>query len=159
MKITGGQACGRFIAVPSIHGVRPTGSKMRQSLFNILGKRTQQAEILDLFAGSGLIGFEALSRGAGSLTCVEKNMVCARCLEINAQRLRYQDKIKIIRDDFRRALARLTGQQFDIIFADPPYKSDFAQQVLHLVAENKLLHPKGILIIEHKKNTMLDALE
>ncbi len=156
MKITGGQACGRPIAVPTIHGVRPTGSKMRQALFNILGRKVHDAEFLDLFAGSGLIGFEALSRGARSLTCVEKNMVCMRCLEINAQRLGFQNKIKMIRNDFRKAIANLSGQQFDIIFADPPYKSDFAYLVAELVAENNLLKNEGILVVEHQIHPGLD---
>lgn len=159
MRITGGRACGRPIAVPALRGVRPTGSKMRQALFNILGKKVANAEFLDLFAGSGLMGFEALSRGARFLTCVEKNIVCARCLEINAQKLGFLDKIKIIRADFRQAIAALSGQRFDIIFADPPYKSDFGCLILDLIAENNLLQDKGILVIEHQKNLEFDTEE
>jgi 16S rRNA (guanine966-N2)-methyltransferase len=155
MKITGGIACGRSIAVPAIHGVRPTGSKMRQALFNILGTKVRNAEVLDLFAGSGLMGFEALSRGARSLLCVEKNFVCMHCLEMNANKLGYREKVKLIRDDFRRAMDRLTEQQFDIIFADPPYKSDFAQQVLTRVVDSQLLASEGVLVIEHLISTTL----
>jgi 16S rRNA (guanine966-N2)-methyltransferase len=155
MKITGGVACGRSIAVPNVHGVRPTGSKMRQALFNILGSKVRKAEVLDLFAGSGLMGFEALSRGANSLTSVEKNFICMHCLEVNAQKLGYREKMTLVRDDFRRAVDRLEDQQFDIIFADPPYRSDYAQQVVTRVAENRLLKKDGIVVIEHLINTTL----
>jgi len=157
MKITGGEACGRPIEIPPHPGVRPTGSKMREALFNILGKLVENAQFLDLFAGSGLMGFEALSRGAGFLTLVEKNPVCIQTIKDNIAMLGYEKKTKIIQADVRRALASLNQDQFNIIFADPPYRSENSQVVVNIVQERQLLKTNGLLIIEHDKDMVLEA--
>lgn len=157
MKITGGEACGRVIEMPAHPGVRPTGSKMREALFNILGKLVENAHFLDLFAGSGLIGFEALSRGAAFLTAVEKNSPCADVIRANAEKLGYEKKTKIIQTDFRRAIASLNADQFNIVFADPPYMSEHSKLVVKLVAQQKLLKAKGLLIVEHDKGLSLES--
>jgi 16S rRNA (guanine(966)-N(2))-methyltransferase RsmD len=156
MKITGGEACGRDIDIPAHPGVRPTGSKMREALFNILGKLVENSEFLDVFAGSGLIGLEALSRGANFLTVVEKTTLCVHAIEANVEKLGYQKKAKIIPADFRRALNSLNPDQFTIIFADPPYMSEHGRLVLKLVTERKLLKLNGILIIEHDTKASLE---
>ena len=156
MKITGGEACGRIIDIPEHPGVRPTGSKMREALFNILGKLVENAHFLDLFAGSGLMGFEALSRGASFLTSVEKNIVCVEAIRANAEKLGYEKKTKIIHTDFRKAMKSLNADQFNIIFADPPYMSDHCKLVPKMVAEFKLLKTKGILVVEHSKDMSVE---
>lgn len=156
MKITGGQACGRSIDIPDHPGVRPTGSLMREALFNILGKLIENAHFLDLFAGSGLIGFEALSRGAGYLTVVEKTGICVDTIRANAAKLGYEKKTKIIHTDFRKAINSLNADQFNIIFADPPYMSDHCKLVTKLVAEKQLLKVNGLLIVEHSKDISVE---
>lgn len=156
MKITGGEACGRIINIPTHPGVRPTGSMMREALFNILGKLVENAHFLDLFAGSGLMGFEALSRGASFLTSVEKNIVCVDAIKANAEKLGYEKKTKVIHADFRKAMNSLNADQFNIIFADPPYMSDHCKLVPKVVAEQKLLKINGILIVEHSKDMSVE---
>ncbi len=116
----------------------------------------QEAYFLDLFAGSGLIGLEALSRGAAFLTAVDKTTACVQSIKANAEKLGYEKKTKIIQTDFRRAIASLNPGQFNIIFADPPYRSEHSKNVLKLVAEKKLLKSNGLLIIEHDSASVLD---
>jgi len=156
MEITGGKACGQSIEMPIHPGLRPTSPEMRQALFNILGKLVRNAHIMDLFAGSGMIGFEALSRGADFLTAVEKNTVCVDTIKANAQKLGYEKKTKIIQTDFRKAIASLNPGQFNIIFADPPYMSDHSKLLVKLIAQQKLLKPNGVLIVEHDKGVSLE---
>lgn len=157
MKITGGQARGRVIPSPAGLDVRPTGSKIRQALFNIVGpERIAGARFLDLFAGSGLIGLEALSRGAASLVSVEENKAMARAIEASLKHLGYEGEV--IASDFRRALPVLGEDEFDIVFADPPYKSQVHESVLTLLARYKNVRQDGLIIVEHMKGYCLSDL-
>src|SRR5579872_5120877 len=156
IKITGGEACGQSIEIPAHPGLRPTNKSMREALFNILGKLVPSAHIMDLFAGSGLVGFEALSRGASFLTAVEKTTICVDSIKTNAQKLGYEKKTKIIQTDFRKAIACLNPDQFNIIFADPPYMSEHSKLLVKLISQRKLLKANGILVVEHDKRTCLE---
>lgn len=149
MRITGGESRGRLITGPAGQQVRPTGSKVRQAFFNILGHKLYAASFLDLCAGTGIMGIEALSRGAGSLTSVEENRGTAKSIEANLKHLGYDGEV--ICGDLRRVLPVLDGQTFDIIFADPPYKSELAETILRMVEKYKLLADEGVLVIEHLK--------
>ena len=150
MRITGGQARGRVITSPSGLDVRPTASKIRQALFNILGDRVVDAHFLDIFAGSGLIGMEALSRGAQSLTGIEEQKKMARAIE---QGLRSLDlNGKIYSADFRQMLPKFEPKSFDIIFADPPYKTPFGKIVVEKIDQLDLLSDDGVLILEHLRD-------
>jgi 16S rRNA (guanine(966)-N(2))-methyltransferase RsmD len=128
---------------------------MRQALFNILGSRTAGSRFLDIFAGTGLIGLEALSRGAASLTAIEQNKLLAANITVSAQQLGYQ--VELVSGDFRRALPHLANRKFDIIFADPPYEANFEQEILVAVVKNNLLHESGVLIIEHLSQRVIDC--
>jgi len=147
MKVTGGTARGRSIASPSGLKVRPTSSKVRQALFNILGARVIDARFLDICAGSGLIGIEALSRGAASLVSIEENRHSAQAIEKSLQLLQMTGKVYAA--DFHHILSKLMPVQFDIIFADPPYKTLLAQAALEKIAACDLLAVDGVFIIEH----------
>jgi len=149
MIITGGEARGRRIASPEGMTVRPTAAKIRQAFFNILGPRIVGAHFLDVFAGSGLIGLEALSRGAELLVSIEENRKMARAIEENLNKLGY--KGTVIKSDFRAALPHLDAGSFDIIFADPPYKSPFAVNLLQALDHRSLLKSDGLVAIEHAK--------
>lgn len=149
MIITGGEAKGRRIASPEGLAVRPTASKIRQAIFNILGARTADARFLDIFAGTGLIGLEALSRGAAQLTAVEENRKMTRAIQTSLQMLQFE--AQVICADFRQVLPSLPKHSYDIIFADPPYKSPLAGSVLQTVDRCDLLAPQGIMLIEHVK--------
>jgi 16S rRNA (guanine966-N2)-methyltransferase len=155
MRITGGENRGRNIVCPSGKTVRPTASKVRQALFNILGAKIIEAKFLDICAGTGLVGLEALSRGAAALTSVEQNKAMAAMIESSGRGLGYE--VKVFALDFREAMKALQGGRFDIIYADPPYKSEFAQVILQKVPEYELLAQEGLLIVEHLNNITLEA--
>ncbi|MGH9553277.1 MAG: 16S rRNA (guanine(966)-N(2))-methyltransferase RsmD [Terriglobales bacterium] len=151
MIITGGEARGRRITIPEGLSVRPTASKIRQALFNILGARIKGAHFLDVFAGSGLMGIEALSRGAAALVAIEENRKMTRAIQDSLDRLEYRENARVMQGDFRSLFGHLPRRSFDIAFADPPYKSSFASSVVQSLAREELLKPDGILIVEHVK--------
>jgi 16S rRNA (guanine(966)-N(2))-methyltransferase RsmD len=147
MRITGGIAKGRAIEGPMGPDVRPTGSKVRQALFNIIRSKVEGAFFLDLFAGTGLMGIEALSRGAAALTVVEENRRYIKAIESNLKTLGFQADLVCM--DVRKALGLLDEKSFDLIFADPPYKSSFAIDVVQGVDRYGLMKDDGVLMIEH----------
>ncbi len=154
MRITGGQARGRVIRSPASADVRPTASKTRQALFNILSDKVDSANFLEIFAGSGLIGLEALSRGAASLTAIEHNRKLASNIRDITHKMGYQ--ANVLACDFRSGIKAIAGKKFDIVFADPPYKTDYAQIVLTQFDQSDLLETNAIIVIEHAKDTCLD---
>lgn len=155
MRITGGQARGRTVASPAGLTVRPTASKVRQALFNILGARVVGANFLDVFAGSGLIGLEALSRGAQSLVSIEENRKMARAIEQSLEQLEFSGNVYC--SDFRQVLPKLQPASFDIIFADPPYKTPFGRIMAEKVDALNLLSADGVFVLEHLRDYELPA--
>lgn len=127
MRITAGTMRGRIVPVSSIDGLRPTPSKVRQALFNILGN-IENWQVADLFSGSGIMAMEALSRGAQSAVSIEKHATLARDLK----RLRQQfdlNQWEIISGQLPQTLASLQQRSFDLVFADPPYQQGFASLI------------------------------
>jgi len=122
---------------------------VRQALFNILAWRMNGARFLDICAGTGLIGIEALSRGAGSLISVEENRAVAKAVENSLRKLKLDGEV--ICGDWRRVLPILEPKSFDIIFADPPYKSPHIKEIPLSVEKYDLLDEGGLLVIEHLK--------
>lgn len=150
MRITGGESRGRVIAGPEGLELRPTGSKVRQAFFNILQNKLKGSSFLDVCAGTGLMGIEALSRGAGSLISIEENRKIAKNIEANLKHLGYDGEV--IAGDLRRVLPILEPRAFDIIYADPPYKMGLSEPILELVEKHTLLDDEGILVIEHLRS-------
>jgi len=165
MRVTGGQWAGRTLAVPPGLGVRPTPDKVRQAIFNSLGPWITDRTVLELFAGSGALSLECLSRGAASALCVEKSAKHAGFIKRNARDLdapvevRVADALRIVRQ-----LAEM-GRTFDFIVADPPYgdktapgqrSESWAQRLLDEAALPRILAPEGRLLIGHTKR---DAVE
>jgi len=109
-----------MLPVPGIAGVRPTPSKVRQALFNILGS-LEGATVLDLFSGSGLMALEAISRGASTVISIESSRRVVRHLQGVREKWEIEDSWQLLHGDVRTMLARLSGQHFDLVFADPPY--------------------------------------
>lgn len=154
MRITGGKYKGKHIQTPKGQGVRPTSSKVRESIFNIIqlseaGTIFYEGEtiMLDLFAGSGIMGMESLSRGSSEVIFVEKN---PRHAEIIRQNLKNLENIntRIIISDALKALDRL-NKSFNFIFIDPPYSSDLYEPVLQKIKQNNLLLENGFIILEY----------
>lgn len=145
MRIVGGAYYKRSIKAPK-KGVRPTKGIVREAIFNIISDRVINAVVLDIFAGSGALGIEAISRGAEHCTFVEKNPAALRT---NITALSLHKQVTILAHDFRRALRLVKKGEFDLIFADPPYNKKLTQNTIDLVKRHALLASNGILIIEH----------
>lgn len=158
MIITGGKFRGQKIVTTKTNDVRPTSSKVRQSLFNmIFSLEHNEGAFLDLFSGSGIMGIEAISRGFEECVFIEKNPSTAKLIEQNLKKLGIETKPVIA--DALRFLER-TEKKFDIIFADPPYsKTELFEEVIKKVSQRQLLKENGILIIEKPSALNLDFEE
>ena len=153
MRITAGEFRNRRLLSPRGLATRPTAEKVRQALFNILGERTPGARFLDLFAGSGAVGLEALSRGARSAVFVENSREALNALRANIRALGAEEKASVLPLDWLSALKRLEtrGELFDLIFADPPYRLAAATapgNPLSRLFPCAILKPSGLLILE-----------
>jgi len=131
VRIIGGQWRSRILEFPDTADLRPTPDRVRETLFNWLGQDLSGTACLDLFAGSGALGFEALSRGAASAVMVERDSAALRSLQENAQKLGARN-LTVVRGDALE-FARETRARFDIVFVDPPYRLDLQVAALGLV--------------------------
>ena len=150
MRIIGGQYRSRVLAEFAGENVRPTSDRAREALFNILALKLYGARVLDLFAGSGALGIESLSRGAkevlfndfskDSVAIVKKNLTTLK-IAVNGE------QAKVMQNDYLACLEQARGQ-FDLIFIDPPYRFDYGEKALKKIAERGLLSEKGIAVYE-----------
>lgn len=170
MRITGGKAARRILKVPKGLDVRPTPDLVKQAVFNSLGVRVAGARVLELFAGTGALSLECLSRGAASALCVEKSPRHAETLRQNFQLAGFPPETLQVRvQDAFIALTQLAaaGERFALIFADPPYgeknigrrSTSFAQQLLDEASLPQLLEPGGLLVLGHTKRDTLSVPE
>ena len=150
MRIIGGKAKGRRLQVPK-NGVRPTPDRVREALCSMLGPEIPDARILDLFAGTGAFGLECLSRGASTLTLIEKNTKNIRVLRENIEKTQLSSP-NVINMPALKALKQLSAQntKFDIAFLDPPFDAGLLEQSLHLLVELDLMDNDGCAICEHR---------
>jgi 16S rRNA (guanine966-N2)-methyltransferase len=154
VRITGGEFRGRGLTVPP--GARPTEGRVREALFSIWSDRIENARVLDLFAGSGVVGLEALGRGAFSVLAVDQGLRTVKTLEANAGKLG-ERLLQIRRLALPAGLVRLTDEgPFDLVYADPPYNYDAYGELLEAVAP--LLAQDGEVAVEHSSRRDL-ALE
>jgi 16S rRNA (guanine966-N2)-methyltransferase len=135
--------------------VRPTSDKVKQALFNILGERVVDALFLDLFAGAGSIGIEALSRGAGRVVFVDQSRSSLRVLEENIKQTGFTERSQTVLSKAGSFLKKPSGT-YDVVYLDPPY-ADELQPLLELIAEAKILGPGSVLIAEHFKKQLSPA--
>lgn len=158
MRIIGGEARGRQYKTREGNGTRPTDSRARETLFNIISARVVDARFLDLYAGSGGVGLEALSRGAQSCIFVEQNAVAARCIKENVKTLGYSEVTQVWTANVTTSLQRLEDAEnrFEIIFADPPFSrpAEFVALGQSLDKCAGLLHNgtgifPGLIIVQH----------
>ncbi|MBN2717006.1 MAG: 16S rRNA (guanine(966)-N(2))-methyltransferase RsmD [Deltaproteobacteria bacterium] len=151
MRIISGIARGRRIQVPATNDVRPTTDRVREALFSHLGHRIPGSRALDLFAGSGALGLEALSRGALSATFVEQSRAIYSCLANNINTLGFAKMSSLHMGDALKWLKKPAtgGLAFDLIFLDPPYHLGLLAPVLGEIARHRWLTPEGLIITEH----------
>ncbi|MDD5042863.1 MAG: 16S rRNA (guanine(966)-N(2))-methyltransferase RsmD, partial [Candidatus Omnitrophica bacterium] len=153
MRITTGKYRNRKIMMPK--GIRPTQDKVRKAIFDILGD-IEEASFLELFAGSGAVGFEALSRGAGEVVMVESGHEQYACIRRNASSLG-AGSCNIYYLDAEKAVRVLCGdgKRFDIVFLDPPYSKGMAKKILHTLEGYDILSPNGLVLVQHSREESL----
>jgi len=163
MRVIAGEARGRRLDAPAGRAVRPSAARMRESAFGILSHRDAivGARVLDLFAGTGALGIEALSRGAGSLVAVEQGREAARVLLRNLERCGFVDRAEVINAPVAAALGRLAqaGRTFDLVLVDPPYGSDLVEPTLAALVELGLLDGAAWLVVEHARRKVIPAID
>jgi 16S rRNA (guanine966-N2)-methyltransferase len=170
MRITGGKAARRILKVPKGLDVRPTPDLVKQAVFNSLGPRVEGAGVLELFAGTGALSLECLSRGAVSAVCVEKSPRHAEILRQNFQTAGFPaENLQVRVQDVFVALGQIaaTGERFDLILADPPYgeknvgrrSTSLAQRLLDDADLPRVLMPGGLLVLGHTKRDTLSIPE
>jgi len=158
MRIITGKFKGRTLVTTKDVHVRPAMDRVKGAIFNMLQNRLALggARVLDLFAGTGSLGLEALSRGAAVITFVDDNRHMLDVIEKNAELLGCLEECDIIHDDALSFVERTSHRDFDLIFADPPYEYEETRTIPHKVFAGQLLKKDGLLIIEHAKRTAFD---
>lgn len=155
MRIVAGTAKGRALEgpKPTSRHIRPTADRVRETLFNILGQWLDGHAVLDLYAGTGALGLEALSRGAGKAVLVDQDREALGLCRQNTDHLGFTAQAEILSLPVARAVETLgkRGTKFDLIFADPPYAARVVEGVLEQVARAGVLAPGGTVIVEHDK--------
>jgi len=157
MRIIGGAARGRKLIAPVGLHTRPTSDRAREALFNILGTRVIDAMVLDLFAGSGALALEALSRGAARAVLVDSAKDAALAIGRNIQAAGAEGRATLIQSDWRAAIGRLGGERFSLVFLDPPYHMEDAYaQAAQALLEAKCIDSDSTLVMEHARGFSLE---
>jgi 16S rRNA (guanine(966)-N(2))-methyltransferase RsmD len=149
MRITGGTGRGRKLKVPPGDRVRPTSDKVKQALFNILGGKVEGAAFLDLFAGAGGIGIEALSRGAERVVFVDSSRESLEIIRHNIDELGFRERAQVVKSSAGSFLKKPAGP-YDIVFLDPPYAEEL-RPLLEAIAGADILKPEAVVVAEHFK--------
>jgi 16S rRNA (guanine(966)-N(2))-methyltransferase RsmD len=152
LRVIGGDLKGRRLRGPEGRGIRPTGDRVREALFDILGSRINGSSFLDAYAGTGAVGVEALSRGAAGVTFVEKDRAAVELLRRNVETAGdLSRRARIVPRDLAAALRLLEEDKarFDIVFLDPPYEGGELDRALRLVGRSGVLHPESLIVSEH----------
>lgn len=148
MKIIGGSARGTLLSAPSGRNTRPTLGRVRESVFNVLANvGLLETRVLDIFAGTGAMGLEALSRGASEAVFIDK--ATSAVIKENGRRCHVDDRCRILKGDVSSSLRALQGQTFDYIFMDPPYRKGYINEILAQVFACGLPAEEAIIIAEH----------
>ena len=153
-RIIAGEFGGRRLAVPRGNTTRPTADRVREAWMSILGPKLEGAVVLDLFAGSGALGLEAISRGAASTVFVERAVSALDLIRRNIDLLGVADRTRIVRGDAMRFALELGTGVYDIALADPPYAEDFAERLVQSFRRSPFA---TILAVEHNVKTRLDG--
>ena len=146
VRLISGEFGGRLLDAPPGRRMHPMGERIRNALFNSVGSEIQGARVLDAFSGTGAIGLEALSRGAEHVTFIERDRLLQKILAGNIERLSVQNRTTLIRTSVSNWLSTNEHEQFDIIFADPPYHDTQFSTVIRL---QDLLKPSALMVLSH----------
>jgi 16S rRNA (guanine966-N2)-methyltransferase len=163
VRIIAGAFRGRRLLTPRGRNIRPTSDRVREAIFNIIAVRVAGAEVLDLFAGTGALGLEALSRGAARVVFVDHHGEAIRLIEENVRLCGVQDRVMLVHRPILPSLAGLAAQRpepgrFDLIFLDPPYGQDQVPLVLARLSELTMVSPAALAVAEHHRNDAIPPL-
>ena len=149
MRIISGTARGtKLYTLDGTEITRPTLDRVKESIFNIIQNQIEDANILDLFSGSGAIGLEFLSRGARKAVLCDKSKDAIKIIQKNVEKTHMENKAKIINCDFEKCLEKLQNEIFDIIYIDPPYKTNYIEKSLKQIIESKIASEDSLIILE-----------
>lgn len=159
MRVITGKYRGKRLDSPEGNSVRPTTDRVKETMFNMLCSRGYGDDIavLDLFAGSGSLGIEALSRGAKSCVFVDKDRKSSELVRSNLKIV--GASAEVFNTDYSVALSRLIGKQFDLIILDPPYNDNLEKKITDLIFEYDVLAKDGLVMVEHSSSNSLDGVE
>jgi 16S rRNA (guanine(966)-N(2))-methyltransferase RsmD len=158
VRIIAGSARGRTLKAPKKSSVRPTADRVKETIFNILGQWLDDERVLDLYAGAGSLGLEALSRSAAHVTFVERDAEVLATLSENIQTLGFAKSTTTLLKPVERALRALDGQAFSLVLADPPYDARTGVTVLDALSAADLLAPEARVVLEHDKREILPPI-
>ncbi|QSQ09832.1 Ribosomal RNA small subunit methyltransferase D [Koleobacter methoxysyntrophicus] len=157
MRVISGEIRGKRLKSPKGKKIRPTSNKVKEAIFNILGQKIVDCIFLDLFAGTGNIGIEALSRGAQKAVFVDNNFRSVKLIKYNLVMTGFADRSMVIQKNSFKVIEVLgkKHEKFDIIFMDPPYDMEGISGLLEEIYEKRILKDSGIILIEHRNNKKL----
>ncbi|MBW2060147.1 MAG: 16S rRNA (guanine(966)-N(2))-methyltransferase RsmD [Deltaproteobacteria bacterium] len=160
MRIIGGKYRGRRLIVPRGLAVRPTADRVREAIFNILGPGVEGRKVLDLFAGTGALGLEAMSRGAIRAVFVDKRPEALAAINRNIDALGLKESTRILKIDLNRGPGPLKNEakQFDLVFMDPPYCEDLIQRALSMMVRFRLASPDTLVVAEYWRKEDLSQI-
>ncbi|MGN0995541.1 MAG: 16S rRNA (guanine(966)-N(2))-methyltransferase RsmD [Candidatus Ventricola sp.] len=153
MRIIGGQARGRTLVAPAGMKTRPTQDYVRESLFNIIRWELDGARVLDLFAGTGALALEAVSRGADRAVLIDQDRAACDCIRRNMTSTRLDGQCRLIARDYRAAMDELAraGEAFDVVFIDPPYRMENTGEMCAALYDRGLLGEHFLIVVEHRR--------
>lgn len=147
MRIIAGTARGTKLYTLSGSATRPTLDRVKESLFNIIQSKLQNAVILDLFAGSGALGLEALSRGAKKAILSDNNIDAINIIKKNIEKCHFEEKVELMKKDYKRSLQEI-NEKVDIVFIDPPYEKNIAVDAINTIINKDIINDQGLIILE-----------
>lgn len=161
LRVISGQARGLKLKTVEGNLTRPTSDRVKESLFNILTGKLLEADVLDLFAGTGSLGIEALSRGARSCVFVDISNEAKKVISDNIIHTKFEGVSEILSSDFTSAIRLLEnkGKKFDLIFVDPPYNKNFIQDALKILASSGIIGRETVIIAERDINDVVPEKE
>ncbi len=148
MRIIGGKARGTKLYTLEGENTRPTLDRVKESLFNIIQAEIPNAVFLDLFAGSGAIGLEAVSRGAKKSILCDYNKDAITIIKKNIEKTHSEKQVELYQSDFKKTLKEKVKDKIDIIYIDPPYKTDFANEAIKILVNSEIINKETLIIIE-----------
>ena len=139
---------------------RPTLDRVKEALFNIIQSYIYDAKVLDLFSGSGALALESVSRGAKKAIVCDNSKKAIQIIKTNIQKCHFTEEIEVINKDYKKTLEDMKDKKFDIIFLDPPYKTDFGIDAIEIIMKNNMLEEEGIVVFEtDRENEYIDSIK